>query len=136
MTTRFKRSGGRSVINTTGRGPKHLNEFAFRHNKHSKLTKVIQAIPNEGLCPRCVEIIEWRKKFRKYKMIKEPKKCATCSERRVLFAYHLICQPCAQKEDCCAKCKGSRVANNSSSQTIPDDLDADEQLFESEEEND
>jgi hypothetical protein len=52
----------------------HQNKFGFKHNPHSALTKKILAIPNFGLCTKCTEIIEWRKQYRKYKPIKEPKK--------------------------------------------------------------
>jgi hypothetical protein len=52
----------------------HQNSFAFRHNKHSTLTEKIKAAPNEGLCPKCHEKVEWRKKYRKYKPLTQPKK--------------------------------------------------------------
>jgi len=45
--------------------------FAVRsHNPNSKKSQIIAGIPNVGLCHRCHDIIEWRKKFRKYKPIK------------------------------------------------------------------
>jgi hypothetical protein len=47
--------------------PKHQNTFAFKHNKHSKLTQKIRETPNTGLCKTCFDIIEWKKKYRKYK---------------------------------------------------------------------
>jgi len=47
------------------RAPAHQNSFAFKHNKNSKKTKKIAAIPNVGVCKRCHDIIEWRKKYRK-----------------------------------------------------------------------
>lgn len=54
--------------------PKYQNRTAFKHNKNSKLTKKILSMPNEGLCTRCYEIIEWKKKYRKYKPLSAPKK--------------------------------------------------------------
>lgn len=54
--------------------PKHKNSFAFKHNPNSKKTKVILAINHAGLCAHCNEIIEWRKKYRKYKPLKHPRK--------------------------------------------------------------
>lgn len=45
-------------------------------------------IPNVGLCQRCHDIVEWRKKFRKFKPIKNPTKCMCCAEKKVLSAYH------------------------------------------------
>jgi len=29
-------------------------------------------MPNEGLCRRCTDKIEWRKKYRKYKPLSKP----------------------------------------------------------------
>jgi Uncharacterized conserved protein (DUF2039) len=57
-----------------GHAPKHQNTFAWKHNPNSKQTKRILAIPNVGLCRRCTEQIEWRKKYRKYRPIHKPKK--------------------------------------------------------------
>lgn len=85
--------------------PAHQNKTAFRHNKNSKLTKKIAGLPNQGLCAKCHEIIEWKKKYRKYKPLTQPGKCSLCHQRAVKHAYHVICQDCAQKEKCCAKCR-------------------------------
>lgn len=48
-----------------GRAPKHQNSFAFRHNPKSKKTDKILSSPNVGVCKRCHDKIEWRKKYRK-----------------------------------------------------------------------
>ena len=48
-----------------GRAPKHQNSYAFRHNPKSKKTAKILSSPNVGVCRRCSEKIEWRKKYRK-----------------------------------------------------------------------
>ena len=50
-----------------GPAPAHQNKFAFHHNPNSSQTAKIEAIPNVGLCPKCVDIIEWKKQYRKYK---------------------------------------------------------------------
>jgi hypothetical protein len=91
-------------VNTSGVGPKHQNQFSFRHNKNSSKTKKILEIPNYGLCHKCTEIIEWRKKYRKYKPLKGPKKCCGCSGKTVVFAYHVMCQGCAWEKKVCPKC--------------------------------
>jgi hypothetical protein len=91
----------------SNRGPfqAHQNKYAFRHNKNSKKTAKILALPNFGVCKRCHDIIEWRKKYRKYKPIKDPAKCADCGGRSVLYAYHTICSECAVKRGgVCPKC--------------------------------
>jgi hypothetical protein len=87
----------------------HQNKYGFRHNKNSKKTTKILALPNSGLCKRCYDIIEWRKKFRKYKPLKDPGKCADCLQRTVKLAYHTLCPGCAEKRGTvCAKCCLSR----------------------------
>ena len=48
-----------------GRAPKHQNTFAFKHNPGSKKTEKILSSPNVGVCKRCFDKIEWRKKYRK-----------------------------------------------------------------------
>jgi hypothetical protein len=58
----------------TGSNQKHQNEYAFRHNKNSKKTRKIAKTPNKGLCEKCHEKIEWRKKYRKYKPLTQPRK--------------------------------------------------------------
>src|SRR5437868_3741851 len=91
-------------MSLSGKRPAHQNKFAFKHNKNSVLTESILSIPNVGLCNRCYEIIEWRKKYRKYKPIKQPTKCSNCEEKRVRFAYHKICTECSRKTKFCPKC--------------------------------
>ncbi|KAL9182236.1 hypothetical protein ACHAXT_012888 [Thalassiosira profunda] len=78
-----------------GRAPKHQNGFAFRHNPKSKKTDKILSSPNVGVCRRCYEKIEWRKKYRKYKPRTQPGKCNLCSQKNVLAAYHTLCTKCA-----------------------------------------
>ena len=78
-----------------GRAPAHQNRFAFRHNPKSKKTDKILAAPNVGCCARCHEKIEWRKQYRKYKLLTQPGKCNLCQRRNVKAAYHTICGDCA-----------------------------------------
>ena len=78
-----------------GRKPAHQNTFAFKHNPKSKLTAQILASPNVGVCRRCHDKIEWRKKYRKYKPLTQPATCNLCSKRNVMAAYHTICSDCA-----------------------------------------
>ncbi|CAM9868746.1 unnamed protein product [Discosporangium mesarthrocarpum] len=92
------------------RKPSHQNKFAFRHNPKSKKTSKILALPNEGLCPSCHDKIEWRKKYRKYKPLKQPATCNDCHKKTVTAAYHKICRLCARERRVCAWCctKGRR----------------------------
>ncbi|KAI8596070.1 hypothetical protein EDD21DRAFT_420032, partial [Dissophora ornata] len=52
----------------------HKNTYAFHANKSSKITKRIANMPVGGLCQKCVEVIMWRKKFKKYKPLTTTKK--------------------------------------------------------------
>lgn len=58
--------------NVRKQAPKHQNGFAFKHNPKSKKTNYILSLPNEGLCQRCHDQIEWRKSYRKYKPLTKP----------------------------------------------------------------
>ena len=97
-----------SAGGTHSRSPAHENKFAFRHNPGSKKTATIARIPNNGVCGRCHEIIEWKKKYRKYKRLTTPGKCAGCHLHCVRFAYHALCGPCAGSRGVCAKCRQTR----------------------------
>jgi Uncharacterized conserved protein (DUF2039) len=80
---------------TTSRKPAHQNSFAFRHNPNSKKTIKILNSPNEHVCRRCHDKIEWRKQYRKYKPLTKPTKCNWCLQPFVVkAAYHTICIPC------------------------------------------
>ena len=77
-----------------GRAPAHQNTFAFKHNPKSKLTDKILSSPNQHVCRRCHDKIEWRKQYRKYKPRTQPGKCNQCGRRNVLAAYHTLCTKC------------------------------------------
>ncbi|KAF9351633.1 hypothetical protein BGX26_010411 [Mortierella sp. AD094] len=86
----------------------HKNAYAFHANKSSKITKKIAAMPVGGLCEKCVEVIMWRKKFKKYKPLTTMKKCVNCEQKAIKDAYHVICTKCAGEKNVCAKCLESR----------------------------
>lgn len=63
--------------NTSKKGPqKYQNKTAFRNNLHdaSDKTKMLNQLAIQGCCARCKEILEWKIKFKKYKMLSQPKK--------------------------------------------------------------
>lgn len=91
-----------------GKRPAHQNKKAFHGNPHSVKTAKIQALPNEGLCQKCHDIIEWKKKYHKFKPLKAPRKCDMCGERTVVHAYHTVCTNCARSSGVCAKCREAR----------------------------
>ncbi len=85
--------------------PKYANSYAFHHNPASKLTAHILSLPINDLCPSCVGVIEWRKRYRKYKPLTVVKKCTACGEKKIKEAYHVICSQCCRKgTGQCAKC--------------------------------
>ncbi|KAG0210858.1 hypothetical protein BGX28_008825 [Mortierella sp. GBA30] len=86
----------------------HKNTFAFHANKSSKITKRIASMPVGGLCEKCVEVIMWRKKFKKYKPLTTMKKCVSCEQKAIKEAYHVMCNNCAGAKNVCAKCLESR----------------------------
>jgi hypothetical protein len=96
-------SGNRS------RPPKYQNAQGrpFVHNPNSKKTKQILASKVVGVCVKCKDKIEWRKKYRKYKPLTQPKSCNDCNQRKIVAAYHVICVPCAtQRGGVCEMCLG------------------------------
>ena len=62
--------------NNSKKGQKYQNTKAFKNDLYdtSKGTKQINALIVGGVCAKCREIIEWRKKFKKYKPLIAPKK--------------------------------------------------------------
>ncbi len=115
--------------NVSKRGPqKYRNKTAFRNDLHdnSKKLKQINSTEFNGLCERCVDVLKWKVKYRKYKPLTVPKKwcvlqtlknvCVSktcfviatksvkCLEKKVKVAYYIICQDCCLKHKICSKC--------------------------------
>lgn len=82
----------------------YQNDYAFRPNKGSKKSRQIHSLPTGTACEKCREIIEWRKKFQKYKPLTEVKKCIKCELKKVKFAYHTVCEDCVVALKICGKC--------------------------------
>eukprot|EP00122_Pirum_gemmata_P020828 Pgem_evm1s19443 len=83
---------------------KHQNTHSFSHNSKSKKSERIMNFQSDGVCHKCKENLEWRKKYRKYKPLTAPKICLTCKKRTITKAYRTRCNDCALKEKVCAKC--------------------------------
>eukprot|EP00842_Homolaphlyctis_polyrhiza_P006028 jgi/Hompol1/6426/HPOL_002155-RA len=88
-------------------GQKYQNKFAFAPNKYSAVAQKRAAMPVQGVCQRCMDIIQWKKRMNKYKPLTQPKTCTGCLRRTVVDAYHVICKDCAATNNCCAKCQES-----------------------------
>ncbi|GMI21397.1 hypothetical protein TrRE_jg2191, partial [Triparma retinervis] len=96
------------------RAPAHQNGFAFKHNPNSKKTAKILSLPINNVCARCSSKLQWRKKYRKYKPLTQPKTCVDCKGKTVRAAYHVVCTPCGRKRGegegriVCEMCLGPR----------------------------
>ncbi|CAM9957043.1 unnamed protein product, partial [Ectocarpus fasciculatus] len=90
--------------NTRTRKPKHQNTFAFRHNPKSQKTAKILASVNAGLCASCHDKVEWRKRYRKYRPLRQPATCNDCHKKTITAAYHKICAACARERRVCPWC--------------------------------
>ena len=90
-------------------GQKYQNVTAYRVDLYgeSRQTKLAKALPLDGLCSRCKEKLEWKKKYGKYKPLSVPRKCVSCSQKKVNQAYYLLCRECATDKGVCAKCTRS-----------------------------
>ncbi|CAH0722556.1 unnamed protein product, partial [Brenthis ino] len=98
-------SCSRGSTNRT-RPQKHQNRSAFKNTLHdtSKKTKLLNNLEVTGVCERCKEIIEWKIKYKKYKPLTAPKKCAGCDQKNIKHAYHILCSNCASDKNVCTKC--------------------------------
>lgn len=83
---------------------KHQNTFTFKHNKNSILTRKIRETPLDHVCKRCLEQLEWRINYRKYKPLTTPAKCLKCEQKTIYKAYRTLCDPCASDPKVCTKC--------------------------------
>ncbi|KAJ0980159.1 hypothetical protein J5N97_008414 [Dioscorea zingiberensis] len=90
--------------------PKHQNSFAWKPNAGHKKNdtevggRLRPYSEITGVCSRCRDQIDWKRRYGKYKPLVEPAKCQKCSKRTVRQAYHNICSGCAKDLNVCAKC--------------------------------
>eukprot|EP01059_Diplonema_ambulator_P006214 TRINITY_DN15958_c0_g1_i1.p1 TRINITY_DN15958_c0_g1~~TRINITY_DN15958_c0_g1_i1.p1 ORF type:complete len:204 (+),score=54.02 TRINITY_DN15958_c0_g1_i1:56-613(+) len=87
----------------------HQNQTAWVAHKHQedlRLTDTQLEGWLDNCCEKCVEVLQWRRKYGKYKSLAKPAKCHGCQERVVRHAYLGLCVPCARVKKACAKCEG------------------------------
>eukprot|EP00911_Craspedida_sp_UC1_P002018 UC1_evm2s1557 len=103
-------------------GQKHQNREVFKAGKYgeSKRMASIRTEPTEGVCLRCKEQIDWRKKYNKYKPRSTPGSCTRCGLKKVLQNYRTICPGCATQFNVCEKC------GNGDSELIEREMTAEE----------
>ncbi|XP_062106461.1 uncharacterized protein LOC133817856 [Humulus lupulus] len=91
--------------------PKHQNKVAWKPNAGVKINETevggrFRPLSEvTGVCPRCRDQIEWKRRYGKYKGLTEPAKCQRCTKRAVRQAYHNLCNGCAKEQGVCAKCR-------------------------------
>ena len=93
--------------NNKKKGQKYQNTFTFKHNKGSLLTRKIASTPLDLLCKRCIEILQWKIDYRKYKPLSTVGRCNLCKEKKIYKAYRTICDECAINhlpKKLCSKC--------------------------------
>ncbi|KAG0497156.1 hypothetical protein HPP92_001847 [Vanilla planifolia] len=101
-------------MSTRSGPPKHQNRYSWKPNAGHKKNetelggKFRPYSDVTGVCPRCKEQIEWKRRYGKYKPLTEPAKCQKCTKRAVRQAYHNLCSGCAKELNVCAKCCCSR----------------------------
>ncbi|KAJ3696189.1 hypothetical protein LUZ60_001566 [Juncus effusus] len=90
--------------------PKHQNKFTWKPKAGVKVNesdlggKFKPFSEITGVCLRCKEQIDWKRKYGKYKPLTEPAKCQKCTKRNVRQAHHKICTDCSKSLGLCAKC--------------------------------
>ncbi|CAL4947316.1 unnamed protein product [Urochloa decumbens] len=90
--------------------PKHQNRYAWKPHLNQKINETepggrfrpLSEIT--GVCQRCRDQIDWKRRYGKYKQIVEPAKCQKCGKRAVRQAYHNVCRDCSKNLGICAKC--------------------------------
>lgn len=112
------------------RPQKHQNNFAWKFDKFKTdpKTKVVAEIVVQNCCAKCTGVIEWKIKYGKYKPLTQPAKCTNCHEKRVKSAYQVLCIPCVNLLEVCAKCRQKEDIVN----TREHQLLLDTELFQSE----
>ncbi|XP_006001731.1 uncharacterized protein C9orf85 homolog isoform X2 [Latimeria chalumnae] len=107
------------------RPQKYQNTTVFKNNKYdtSVVLKKVNAKVHDGVCQRCIEVLEWKVKFKKYKPLTIPKKCLNESQEKL--------ETEAAETGHRKKCKSSRKADDDN-----DDFDLDSDFDDSFEEED
>lgn len=88
------------------RAQKHKNTHVFKNDLHDTTpkTKFLNSLEITDVCPKCKGVLEWRIKFKKYKLLKNPATCTKCHNKNVTSSYRIMCKECAVKLNVCPKC--------------------------------
>ena len=69
-----KMSNARGNVKKSG-PPKHKNKTAFKNTLHdkSRTTQMLNSLSITGVCQRCKDCLEWKIKYKKYKVMTQAK---------------------------------------------------------------
>lgn len=113
---------------TRTRPQKHQNRRVFKNDLHDTniRTKRINQTQIAHVCSKCKSILEWKIKYKKYKMIKTAKTCNKCFQKTIKLPYHTVCAACAHKLNICPKCEVhfSREELRNANEEQPDNCDS------------
>ena len=70
----------------------------------SHKTKELNRIEIKNVCKKCKNILDWKIKYKKYKVLKASKTCTKCQQKTVKHSYHIMCSKCAHLLKVCPKC--------------------------------
>lgn len=58
----------------------------------------------EGICRRCIEKVQWKFHYDKYKPLKNVANCKNCKQKVITKAYRTFCDKCAATKKVCPGC--------------------------------
>ncbi|KAG8343683.1 hypothetical protein TRVL_05483 [Trypanosoma vivax] len=102
---------GKRPAKSGARGPQqvHMNRVKFDPYRYKQEDQKIPASTLATMtslcCRRCCDILQWKVDYGKYIPLERHRKCNICHEKTVTYAYHHICQRCAEEQCRCAKCQ-------------------------------
>ena len=71
----------------------------------------------------------YRRRYGKYKPLKQPAQCTRCAEKRVKSSYHILCDVCVKETGVCAKCRaGDQEIVNAPQSSREEELRLQEEL--------
>ncbi|ACO69013.1 predicted protein [Micromonas commoda] len=127
---------GQSGKSTHVHGGKHVNRGgAFK--AHRNVKRAVRDVDAEnalrsracaGVCRRCVQKVQWRFQFGKYKARAPSNKgnCGECKLKTVAFAYRSLCDKCAKERRLCPGCvKPPELARLADGDGAPSDGEGD-----------
>uniref|UniRef100_A0A7S1NCP1 Uncharacterized protein n=1 Tax=Eutreptiella gymnastica TaxID=73025 RepID=A0A7S1NCP1_9EUGL len=93
-------------------GPVHKNSTPYVHMRNCKrnaLPEKVYGAMHGGMCKRCRDIMDWKRKYGKWKMMspdkQEARVCQHCHEKTVFHPFAHLCKNCCRLLKECAKCR-------------------------------